>query len=665
MTNVVKRAIAPTPAGFGDIAAAQRILETSGRGRELEGAIAALLRLLDRFPESEDVQVICAKAFEKTRDPARAPAVWTALCARFPRSHEAFRMRVGWIARAGGDAAARFLRARFPRMPVTYDGLMLYARGHDEARQPAEADRAYEILLSLFPQVAEPYRHYAMSLKQRGELARADEVLRRAEQELGAAADIMALAASVRGDLNELGRIQGASGERLAAGPSSIMVLERILRQVASRRASAPNQPRGFIGPVVMITGSLGPGGAERQFTNTALELQRAIVSGYPVAGRDIVGPITVCCRSLRARKAGDFFLGDISSAGISVSEYTGFEPYGGRSRNSSVRPFRESLRFLPPQMAEGTERLTDTLRYLAPDIVHIWQDGSILATALAALIAEAPRIVLGVRTLPPIDRPDRAKPQYETLYKSLLAMPGVSLTANSIFAARRYAEWLDVDPALIPVIYNGVDLPVTNGDAAAQSLFAEFDARTADARFTLGSVIRIDENKRPYLWLETAAAILRRHPESRFILVGEGPLLEAAREYAARLGIAARVLFVGRSASVGYWLSKFDAFLLLSRFEGLPNALIEAQRCGVPVFTTAAGGAAETVREGVTGHVFADSANPLASGLAAWISAWVETTRENPSARAQMSDAARAWARESFGSASMMERLVRIYALP
>src|SRR5690606_23905969 len=43
---------------------------------------------------------------------------------------------------------------------------------------------------------------------------------------------------------------------------------------------------------------------------------------------------------------------------------------------------------------------------------------------------------------------------------------------------------------------------------------------------------------------------------------------------------------------------------VLLSRFEGLPNVLIEAQYSGVPVVTTPAGGAAECLIEGVTGRV-------------------------------------------------------------
>ncbi len=54
-------------------------------------------------------------------------------------------------------------------------------------------------------------------------------------------------------------------------------------------------------------------------------------------------------------------------------------------------------------------------------------------------------------------------------LYQTLLSAPGIVLTANSRFAARRYATWLGIDEACVRVIYNGVqplaDTP--RGDSA------------------------------------------------------------------------------------------------------------------------------------------------------------------------------------------------------
>ena len=52
-------------------------------------------------------------------------------------------------------------------------------------------------------------------------------------------------------------------------------------------------------------------------------------------------------------------------------------------------------------------------------------------------------RILLGVRTLPPEDRFERNKPEYEAVYRSLLSARGVAIVANSQAAGERYEAWL------------------------------------------------------------------------------------------------------------------------------------------------------------------------------------------------------------------------------
>jgi glycosyltransferase involved in cell wall biosynthesis len=58
------------------------------------------------------------------------------------------------------------------------------------------------------------------------------------------------------------------------------------------------------------------------------------------------------------------------------------------------------------------------------------------------------------------------------------------------------------------------------------------------------------------------------------------------------------------------------EVLVLLSRYEGLPNVLIEAQYMGVRVVTTPAGGAAECLMDGVTGHVLECAEKPDLDGI-------------------------------------------------
>lgn len=378
------------------------------------------------------------------------------------------------------------------------------------------------------------------------------------------------------------------------------------------------------------------------------------------IAGHDVIGPVQVVCRSLRSREGADFFAATLREHGIPVSVYADMHAWGGSEFASLLAPYREYLRFLPKQIIEGTSKLTDVIRSGAPRVVHIWQDGSIFATALAALLAGVPRIVLSVRTMPPVDRPDRYRVEYDIIYSELLKMRGVVLSSNSSFAAHRYADWLQVDARRIPVIYNGLAPLKPVSDEAAVKMMEAFAARTQDQHFTVGTVMRVDENKRPFLWVEAAKQFARSHPQARFVMVGGGPLLEPVKEFAERIGMSDRILFTGLSKRVGYWLEQFDAFLLLSRFEGLPNVLIEAQFSGVPVVTTLAGGAGEAVQEGVTGLTL-----PAEDITAEQVSAALARIYDMRQADEHIGNKASVWARSRFSLSQMIAATVRCYQHP
>lgn len=637
------------------LASASDLSRLAHQGDKAPAALDRLLVLVARFPSCERLQVLAARVIEIADKEADARAVWAGVQQRFPMSVEALRLLLRWTARdQGREAALRLMEERFPERPSSAGELLAYAWGWDELKIFARADAAFEALLASDERDCAAAIAFSKSLLNRGEVWRAFSVLDGARKSRGTSPKLAKALAPVEAKLQQL----RALSPRFREGRASDAILSGIFEDLGRQPVPRPER-RSFVGSVLMIIGSLGAGGAERQFAVTAGALQRAIHSGEATAGYDVIGPLNIFCRSLRSREAADFFEGSLRSQNIPVYEYADFEAFGGNEGQSVVAPIREALHFLPQQIIDGTTRLADSIRYLAPDVVHIWQDGSILAAGLAAAIARVPRIVLTVRSLPPIDRPDRYRPEYEVVFRSLLALPSVRLVANSNTAARRYEEWLELEQGSVDVIYNGVDAldDVARPEDLAKS--SAFDAATAGWCFTVGSVMRLDENKRPFLWLDAAAAMLRSQPAMRFILVGDGPLKAAAIDYASQLGIAHRVLFTGRSQSVGYWLSRMDAFALLSAVEGLPNVLIEAQHAGVPVITTPAGGAAETVLAGETGFVL-----PLRDGEPdpQDVADLVLALHADPRRRAAMCARARDWAHATFSVSVMTERMVKTF---
>jgi glycosyltransferase involved in cell wall biosynthesis/Flp pilus assembly protein TadD len=643
------------------LAEARDLLRQARSDGGFRASLPRALQLVREHPDAEALQVTAARLVMEDGDNRRALACWAGVHHRFPLASEPFRMLVRMTLRERGEEAAEALLAdRIPDPSVEEEAdLLALGFGLEEIGLLAEAEEAFRRAAQLFPRSPSPWRQLIRLQEGRGGLLSAHRSAAEAAAVCGGERFVQTHARLSR----EIQTLESfAPNAPKDDSPFSIKALQAILADVLRDRASTAPLPRHHLGSSLMVTGSLGSGGAERQLVTTVLSLNEAVREGRRIAGFEVAGPVAVACRSLSAKSDNDFFLSTLAAAGVEVTEYSTLEPFGGRIRLSRVRPFCSAIDFLPLRMKEGVTQLVDFLRYVSPDVVQIWQDGMVFAAGLAALMAGTPRIVLSARTLPPTDRANRWRRELEPIYRALLGSRGVIMTANSHLAARRYEEWLGLANGVVPVIHNGVDRLPEGPAIGDEEMWAAFLQRTADADFTLGGVMRLDPNKRPLEWLAVAERLHQRHPRARFVLVGEGTLREEAREFAGRLGISDRVLFTGRSASVGFWLAKMDALMLISRYEGTPNVLIEAQLAGVPVITTPAGGAAETVLANQTGFVLSSAERPDIDEAVATL---LELSTMDADHRRSMGLAARVWAERSFSVEAMLQRTVEVFMSP
>lgn len=99
-------------------------------------------------------------------------------------------------------------------------------------------------------------------------------------------------------------------------------------------------------------------------------------------------------------------------------------------------------------------------------------------------------------------------------------------------------------------------------------------------------------------------SARLKRIADFRWFIVGDGPQREELERQCRRLGLEQTVLFTGQMENPYPLLKKADAFVLLSRYEGMPVTIEEAKILGIPVIATAVGGIPEQIREGVNGRL-------------------------------------------------------------
>lgn len=145
---------------------------------------------------------------------------------------------------------------------------------------------------------------------------------------------------------------------------------------------------------------------------------------------------------------------------------------------------------------------------------------------------------------------------------------------------------------AKLLVIPNGIEL----GDTSPETPIDRTQFGIATGRKVLLCVGRLHEQKGFDWLLQLAPELFRRLPEHDIVIIGEGPERNSLTELAVRLNIQSRVHFVGWRPDVPQWMRAAELLLLPSRWEGMPNVLIEAMGAGLPVVATSVEGVQEVL---------------------------------------------------------------------
>jgi L-malate glycosyltransferase len=331
---------------------------------------------------------------------------------------------------------------------------------------------------------------------------------------------------------------------------------------------------------------TLGIGGTERQVTNLARMLDRTRFD-----------PSFGCLRRW------GHFLGELEQQGIPVTEYS-------FNRLYAPGAFRQQL------------RLAGDMRRGGVQIFHSYNFYGNVFGIPAARFARVPVVIASVR-----DTGMNITPARIYLHRQVCRLADCVLVN-----AEAIRQWLIGQGACaerIEVIRNGLDL----------SRFAR-PAGGADVRRELGLpaqaplvllLARLTPQKGIEVFLEAAAAVNRRFPETHFLIVGDlytgtgkgtverdGSYMESLRGLAARFGVGDRVIFTGFRSDVPELLSQATLSVLPSiEGEGLPNAIMESMAAGVPVVATRVGGSAEVVGEDGVAGLLVPPRDPAALGEA------------------------------------------------
>jgi len=271
--------------------------------------------------------------------------------------------------------------------------------------------------------------------------------------------------------------------------------------------------------------------------------------------------------------------------------------------------------------------------------VLHVHHFNMLAVVELAARIARVPRIVLTEHSTHQL----RTKPSVLRRARRRADRPDV-VTVVDDGLAEFLVENVGVPTDRIRVIPNGVDTeefrPAPVGSLRHPDL--------PRAEILVGYVGRLHADKDPINLVraleQVPADILQK---MHVVLIGDGSLRSEVEEAVLSSGISEHLTLLGDRQDVSELLPALDCFVLPSRTEGLPVALLEAMSCGLPVIATEVGGVPRAIGDAGILVPAQDSA-ALASAL-------VRVARD-PTLRRRLGESARQRAEEVHDRAKMFE---------
>jgi len=287
---------------------------------------------------------------------------------------------------------------------------------------------------------------------------------------------------------------------------------------------------------------------------------------------------------------------------------------------------------------------LLKLIRSFRPDVLHSFLFHANLVGRLAGIFRRAPVVISAVRVA-------------EKRRFSHIALDCATqwLTDMEICVSKS-VEHFTHSRALIPrrklcTIPNSTELTGRAFDAGA--LVKEYPG--LEGAKVIMQVGRLDYQKGVDILIKAFRRILPRIPDAFLVLVGEGPQRGALEGLARSLGVKNRIIFAGHHKNVGNLMSGAALIVLASRWEGMPNVLIEAAAVGKPVVSADVEGVREVVQDGKTGLIVTrGSATDLAD-------ACVNLLTDNELLCA-MGDRARERSSQLFNIETMTDKTLTVY---
>jgi glycosyltransferase involved in cell wall biosynthesis len=309
-----------------------------------------------------------------------------------------------------------------------------------------------------------------------------------------------------------------------------------------------------------------------------------------------------------------------------------------------------EGLELLP--FAPRTEmdlsaawRLSRAIKVLRPDIVHAHDPHAVAMAALALSMSTQPKRA-------PLVAARRVDFRLKGNALSRWKYDQVDLFVCASEAIRRILLVDGVSEARTVTVHEGIDLERVT---AAPEAPLHDELWLPHGSPVVGNVAALVPHKGQRHLIDAAALVVRKMPDARFVIAGEGELRESLEHHVKHLHLEKHVFLPGFRTDILSLHKAFDVFVMSSITEGLGTSLLDAMACGKPVVATTAGGIPEVVQDGATGflvpprdhHAMADALIKLLGDV---------------QLRKRMGDAGLALVKAKFSAERMVQETLRAY---
>ena len=158
-------------------------------------------------------------------------------------------------------------------------------------------------------------------------------------------------------------------------------------------------------------------------------------------------------------------------------------------------------------------------------------------------------------------------------------------------------AQKIGISVRKLELIYNGIDVETLDASSNIENPLPK-------DRYIIGMVGRITEQKNPLFFVEFAKEVIKKYPETLFVIVGDGELRKQVENRIAEYNIAQNFLITGWVSEPSNYVRRFNQAVLFSKWEGLSLAAAEYMAMKKPILVSNIGGLVDLIINEESGFV-------------------------------------------------------------